>query len=203
MIPEAYASRSNQPNIGTAAIIDVETTGLNPATEEIIEFAILLFSFERTSGKIMEILDEYVGMREPSCPISPGAYKVHHISKQALQGQSLNQSKITAIMQTAEFYIAHNAQFDSSFVRRLFPIAAAKPWLCSMTGINWYRKGFHSRGLQNLLTYHQIEAGLAHRADADVRACLQLLSHTNNDGMTYFWELLQHTPCLHGEVQSS
>ncbi|HOP74989.1 MAG TPA: exonuclease domain-containing protein [Bacillota bacterium] len=179
------------PLIGKAAFIDVETTGLNPAVEEIIEMAIVLFSYHRQTGKILETIDQYVGLREPSCPISPGAYRVHRISKKAVQGKILDHSRIETMINQAEFIIAHNAQFDLSFVKRLFPEAASKPWLCSMTGINWYRKGYRSRGLQNLLTAHDIQVETAHRADADVRACLLLLSHQNPEGKSYLLELIE------------
>jgi len=159
--------------------------------EEIIELAIVLFSFHRQTGKILETIDQYVGLREPSCPISPGAYRVHRISRKAVQGKTLDHARIEAMISQAEFIIAHNAQFDLGFVKRLFPEAASKPWLCSMTGINWYRKGYRSRGLQNLLTAHDIRVETAHRADADVHACLLLLSRQNAEGKPYLLELIE------------
>ena len=178
------------PAWGKAAFIDVETTGLNPAHEEIIELAITLFAFSRESGKILGIIDEYIGLREPSCPISRGAFLVHHISNQAVKGQVLDKNKIEALISQADFLIAHNAGFDKGFVGKMFPIALSKPWYCSMNGIKWYQKGFSSKALQKLLTAHQIQVNQAHRADADVHACLMLLSLMNQNGTTYLQEML-------------
>ncbi|MGE5604152.1 MAG: exonuclease domain-containing protein [Bacteroidota bacterium] len=183
-------SEKLDPSWGKAAFIDVETTGLNPAYEEIIELAITLFAFNRESGKILGIIDEYIGLREPSCPISRGAYLVHHINNQAVKGKILDKIKIEALINQADFLIAHNAGFDKGFVGKMFPIALSKPWYCSMNGIKWYQKGFPSKALQKLLTAHQIQVDRAHRAGADVRACLMLLSLMNQNGMTYLQEML-------------
>ncbi len=181
---------SIDPAWGRAAFIDVETTGLNPAYEEIIELAISLFAFNRESGKILGIIDEYIGLREPSCPISRGAFLVHRISKQTVQGKVLDQIKIEALISQADFIIAHNAGFDKGFVGRLFPMVLAKPWYCSMNGIKWYQKGYPSKALQKLLIAHQIHVDRAHRAGADVQACLMLLSLMNQNGVTYFQEMI-------------
>ena len=191
MNPELkYISGPVDPTWGKAAFIDVETTGLNPAHEEIIELAITLFAFNRESCKIIGIIDEYIGLREPSCPISRGAYVVHRISNQAVQGKILDQVKIESLISQADYLIAHNAGFDKGFVGKMFPIALSKPWYCSMNGIKWYQKGFSSKALQKLLTAYQIQVDRAHRADADVRACLMLLSLMNQNGTTYLQEML-------------
>ncbi|NLY75670.1 MAG: DNA polymerase III subunit epsilon [Firmicutes bacterium] len=178
------------PAWGKAAFIDVETTGLNPAYEEIIELAIVLFAFHRETGEIMGIIDEYTGLREPSRPISRSAFLVHRISKRDVRGKTLDHSKIENLISRADFLIAHNAEFDKGFVGKMFPAALSKPWYCSMNGIKWYRKGFASKALQNLLTAHRIRVDRSHRAGADVRACLMLLSLMNQNGITYFQEML-------------
>ena len=178
-------------NFGIGGLIDVETTGLSPHTDEIIEFAMVLFAFERSNSRILGIVDEYIGLREPACRISPGAARVNGISEFELRGKVLDESKITTMIEKAEFLIAHNATFDKSFVCKLFRFASGKPWYCSMKGINWYQKGCQSRSLQNLLQKHNIKVLKAHRADADVQAVLSLLAQNNADGSCYFTELLQ------------
>jgi DNA polymerase-3 subunit epsilon len=191
MNPELrYLSGKIDPSWGKAAFIDVETTGLNPAHEEIIELAIALFAFNRESCEILGIIDEYIGLREPSCPISRGAYMIHRISRHTVQGRKLDQDKVEYLISQADFLLAHNAGFDKGFVGKMFPIALSKPWYCTMNGIKWYQKGFSSKALQKLLIAHQIQVDQAHRAGADVRGCLQLLSLINQNGITYFQEML-------------
>lgn len=178
-------------NSGIGAIIDVETTGLSPARDEIVELGILLFGFEWGSGRVVGVIDEYVGFREPTrAAISPGAAAVHGITTSMVKGQELDHQRISTLLDRAEFVVAHNAQFDYGFVVQMYPKAARKPWLCSMRHINWSRHGYRYRGLQKLLIAHGIHIECAHRAGADCRAALTLLGYRSGKGHTYLRELL-------------
>lgn len=185
---------------GTAAVLDVETTGLSPVTEEVIELSMVLFSFDPETGQVFDVLDVYTGLREPSVPIGSGAYAVHGIGIRDVIGKALDRERVLAILDRAEFLIAHNARFDKPFVTRLFPEAGRKLWYCSMSKIDWYGKGFASRGLQHLLGQHKLTAGRAHRAEADTMATLRLLGHRGHDG-PYLKELLVR--CGYGPVGES
>lgn len=178
-------------SLGIAGFVDVETTGLSSATEEIIEFALCLFEFSRETGVITRITEQYVGLREPVVPISPGAARVHGICTHDVRGKRLDYARIEAMLHKAEFLIAHNASFDRGFIVRLFDICTQKPWLCSMRGIRWREKGFVSMGLQNLLRDHGINVHRSHRAEDDVKAAIKLLSQINQNGKTYFQELVE------------
>jgi DNA polymerase III subunit epsilon len=175
---------------GIGGFIDVETTGLNPHRDEIIELALILFAFHRETHLIAGIVDEYSGLREPSVSISPGAARVNGITMDEVRGRQLDDERVNGMISRAEFLIAHNASFDRSFVSGIYRIAAMKPWFCSMNGINWYRTGCSSRSLQNLLMNHGIRPIKAHRADGDVLAALQLLARLNSEGRYYLDELL-------------
>lgn len=181
-------------SIGSACFVDVETTGLSPYSDEIVEMALCLFEFCWETGEITRVIDRYVGLREPCVPISSGAAMVHGISEADLRGKSLDNEKIELIFQKAEFIIAHNAMFDRGFIRRLFAECVPKTWLCSMKDINWKSKGFSSRGLQNLLRDHGIIVSRSHRADNDVKAAVELLCQKGKEGRSYFFELLQQHP---------
>lgn len=178
-------------NLEVAGFIDVETTGLNPPRDQIVELAIALFAYKRDTGEIVKVLDEYSGLREPTCPISPEALAVHRITGQMVRGKHLDHARIEAMIGKANFLVAHNASFDRGFVTGLFPLAGSKQWICSMNGINWTAKGFRSKSLQNLLYDHGIRPNEAHRADDDVRSALELLGRSNQVGRPYLSELLQ------------
>lgn len=171
------------------AFLDTETTGLTNS-DEVIEFAIVLFRYNVSRGKL-RVIDRYSGLREPSCAIDPGAEAVHGISFDQVQGKRLNDRAVRGILRKADFLIAHNAAFDRRFVTRLYPHTEAMRWYCSMNGIGWKKKGFTSKGLQQLLTAHGIKAQRGHRALDDVMSALHLLAQT--DGQTkrlYLAELL-------------
>lgn len=196
LIDDKPTTYTDAASYAIAGCIDVETTGLSPNNDEVIELAIVLFAFDKQTGEIVEVLDEYTGLREPACAISRRAYEVHGLSKEQLRGKKLDETKIVSMLQKAEVVISHNARFDYSFVAPLFAIAGTKPWYCSMNGINWRRKGFVSKGLQNLLADHDIETTRAHRALDDVRAIISLLGKCNQDGEPYLKELIQGRPFI-------
>ncbi|HWP97572.1 MAG TPA: exonuclease domain-containing protein [Syntrophomonadaceae bacterium] len=187
---EEIAAEDRSGIFVTGAIVDVETTGFSPEYDEIIEICIILFVFNRETGVVSQIIEEYVGLREPACGIRPGAARVNGITVADVQGRDLDYAKVSAILEQAEFLIAHNASFDRGFLVRLFPQVAIKSWFCSMSGINWRGKGFPNRRLQDLLSCHDIRPGRAHRARDDVRATLELLSFSQEWGATYLSELL-------------
>lgn len=172
-------------------MVDVETTGLSPRHDEIVELAAILFAFDRETGQIRGVVDEYTGLREPSVPISPEAARVNGITPEMVRGQRLDEARVEGIFRRAEFLVAHNASFDRGFVTRLFPGTKRKPWLCSMRHVDWRGMGFSSAALQSLLRRHGIAVQRAHRGSDDARATLELLSRRDADGRPYFYWLLQ------------
>lgn len=188
------------PGSAQAVIVDVETTGLDPRTDEVIELAALLFAFDPKRGIVYGVMDAYSGLREPSRPIPQSASRVHGITDDVVRGQRLDTARIASLLRKARFVIAHNASFDRGFVSRLVPIVAAKPWLCSMNGIDWYARGHASRSLQALLRDHRLDGGGAHRALSDARALLMLLSRPAPAGGTNLSELLRRQPRLTAEL---
>ncbi len=170
---------------GIAGCIDVETTGLDPHFDEVVELAIVLFSYCPES--ITGIVDTYSGLREPRVPISLEAYGAHGLSEQELKGKRLDYTIIETMLKQADFLVSHNAEFDRSFTSAIFPGVNEKHWYCSMSGINWSG----GKSLQKLLSVNSIDPGKAHRALYDAQAVINLLSHRANSGRTYFAEMVR------------
>ncbi|HWI52193.1 MAG TPA: exonuclease domain-containing protein [Symbiobacteriaceae bacterium] len=180
---------ANPERVVIAGYVDVETTGLSPYYDEIIELALVLFAFDVATGEVLGVVDFYVGLREPGRPISEGAYRVHRISKEMVRGHQLDHQRASGLIDQAAFLVAHNASFDRGFLERLFPQVQAKTWFCSMNGINWARHGHQSKALQRLVAEHGIPVTHAHRSEADVMAALRLLSYRTGRG-TYLSEMI-------------
>lgn len=177
-----------------AAVIDVETTGLSPYYDEIIELSIDLISFDPNSCQPVAITDSYFGQREPSIRISPGAGAVHGLTLDDLRGKRLDHSAITRVISRADFLVAHNAAFDKGFVIQLLPECCSKPWLCTMRDIDWSREGCTHRSLEALLDWLSVSADRLHRAKTDTAAVVALLTRFGMDGRPFFAQLLEKLP---------
>lgn len=172
-----------------AAVVDVETTGLNNATDEVVELGLVLFEFDHLTGQVLSTVEEYTGLRDPGRPIPEGASRAHGLTWDDVRGHALDDARVKRLLSSAMFLIAHNMKFDRGFIERLYPEARRMKWLCSMDGVNWKAKGFPSKGLQQLLERHGLVAEAAHRALDDAKNTLRLLAQPQG-GKTYLSELV-------------
>jgi len=94
------------PAVGTAPVLDIETTGISHRNDEIIELAITLFRYDRVAGHILDIVGEYSGLREPSCPIPRCASTVHGITRPLVRGLRFDYRRIRRMLRRADFFVA-------------------------------------------------------------------------------------------------
>ena len=116
------------------AFVDVETTGLDPQCEEVIELAILPFRFGR-DGRVFEIGEPIEELNQPSKPIPNHIRELTGISDELVKGHRFNLDRIGAAIHATALVIAHNAAFDRRFLERLHPEFESAAWACSMTQI--------------------------------------------------------------------
>jgi DNA polymerase-3 subunit epsilon len=185
--PPVLAPNELDPSWGLAAVIDVETTGLDPEKHELIEIAVILFAFDRATHEIKGIVDEYVGQREPDRSIPREATAVHGLTKRMLKGKRLDYSRLDDISGRAEFYVAHNAEFEEAFCAWYL---CRKPWYCSMKQIVWTTRTDRWQKLEKLLRRYHICETQTHRACDDARGLLTLLSLKNKAGDTFLHEMV-------------
>jgi len=170
--------------------VDVETTGLDPQKDEVIELAMVPFTYS-LDGRIFEIRPSYQRFQEPSAPITPAITAITGITNEMVAGQRIDLEEIASFVSDASLVIAHNAAFDRQFVERLSAIFIAKPWACSMTQVDWASEGHEG----TKLAYLAAEAGFfydRHRAESDCLAAIELLaSPLPNSGVTAMARLLE------------
>ena len=172
--PHAPTGATAGPQIRTALFVDVETTGLDPARDEIIELAMTRFLYS-LDGAILGIGETFHRYREPSVPISAEITAITGIDAATVAGQVIYPEEVAAFAASASLVAAHNAAFDRRFLERYTPVFTTKPWACSMSQIDWIGEGHE--GVK--LTYLAAGAGFfydRHRAVNDCAAAIELLS---------------------------
>ena len=110
-------------------IVDIETTGLDPASDRIIELACLPFHFS-SEGVLYDVLPGYAGFEDPGRPLDEEVVRLTGITDDQLLGQRRRPSG-GYVGEAANLVIAHNATFDRRFVERRFPVFVEKAWACS------------------------------------------------------------------------
>lgn len=172
--PSAGPATAADASCRTALFVDVETTGLDPARDEIIELAMVRFSYD-AEGRIFAIGEAYHGLQEPSVPITAEITKLTGIDARMVAGQRIDKDAVAALVETSDLILAHNASFDRKFLERFCEAFAHKPWGCTQSQIDWKAEGFEG----TRLAYLAAGAGFfydKHRALNDCHAAVALLT---------------------------
>jgi len=169
--------------------LDLETTGLDAAKDEIIEFAMVPFTYG-VDGRIFEIHEPFQRLRQPSIPIPAEITALTGIDESMVSGLSIDPAEVYAFALPAALIIAHNAGFDRKFAERFSDVFTTKPWACSWSQIPWVEEGFDGGKLR----YLAIECGFyfdGHRAADDCFAALEILARPlPKSGVTALAQLL-------------
>ncbi|ATY30597.1 3'-5' exonuclease [Sphingomonas psychrotolerans] len=169
-------------------IVDVETTGLDPAIDRVIELAVRRFRFDG-AGRVVETERAWCWREDPGRSLDPEITRLTGITDADLVGRGINDAVAEALLCSAQVVIAHHAAFDRKFVEHRLTGAVGLAWCCSCQEVDWRGSGFDGRGLGWLCA----QAGWffdGHRAESDVDAVLTLLGVEMQDGRTALRELL-------------
>ncbi|MFT8789646.1 3'-5' exonuclease [Komagataeibacter saccharivorans] len=173
LAPHMLADYPQSSGTRLGMFLDLETTGLSAAKDEIIEFGIVPFVYT-LEGRILGCLEPFSRLREPSCPIPPQITALTGITSEMVAGQSVTPEEVAGFVAPASLIIAHNADFDRKFAERFSPVFTTKPWACSMRDVDWAAEGYEGRKL----SYLGMQAGFwfdGHRATDDCQAGIAIL----------------------------
>lgn len=154
------------------AIVDTETSGLDPATGELLEVAVAVYSLEHGlvhAGSIPVRAEKNEASGVNGIPLAlvqdwgrnPDA--ASHWANQMVTG--------------AAAIVAHNADFD----RQWLPELADKPWICTCNDVTW-PEPVQSRSLTAIALAHGVGVVDAHRALTDVMTIVRLFDALKKRG---------------------
>ncbi|KWV56375.1 DNA polymerase III subunit epsilon [Bradyrhizobium macuxiense] len=170
LVPRSEFIPGNDEAAKTALLLDVETTGLDPARDEIIELGMVKFTY-LPDGRIARVIDSFSCFNQPSTAIPAEITGLTGITDEMVSGHRLDQDHVGQFASDAVVIIAHNAAFDRRFMERYVPLFTHKAWACSVSEVDWRSHGFEGSRLAYLL----MKAGLFHEAHRAVDDCLALL----------------------------
>ena len=171
--------------------LDLETTGLDKKEDKIIEIAIKCIEVTKENGKDVAVIDSYESLQDPGCPIPESSTQINGITDEMVQGESIDWEYVENILNKSQLIIAHNAQFDRSFMDLTLSLSKNKIWACSINDIDWDNKGFKSFKQELLCIWHGFYYD-SHRAMIDVDALIHLLTHSSYVNNKPIVELIQN-----------
>jgi DNA polymerase-3 subunit epsilon len=168
-------------------IIDLETTGLDPQKDELIEVGAILYSVEHQI-----VLQQFSSLY----PVKENPQELINripvtASNKAFSSRAIcySDQKIplrieylffSEMVRRGEFLIAHNAKFDKSWLEEFFEVEGyTKPWLCTYEDFIWPRN-HQKTNLINTCLNHGIAVTKAHRALSDCQLIAELFDRADN-----------------------
>lgn len=188
-----YASNKNGTELPLEfAIIDVETSGLEPSSARVIEIAILLVN---SNGDIHE---EYATLINPGNG-QVGPTFIHHITEEAVLTAPTFKEVSGDILKRIEnrIIVAHHAAFEDKFLAAEFKRAGIKlPPLPALDTLWLSRQvvDLPNYKMQTVLQYYGVEEVDLHTALGDVRALNKVLPKLIDQGTPILY------PTTHSEL---
>lgn len=155
-------------------IVDTETTGIDPDADTVIELGAILYSIEHQTT-ISQFSCLYHADHNPCEHINRIPTSAVQESDREFTTSESSHSLLGKFADTAEAYIAHNAEFDRSFLGW-----KDKPWLCTCFDFNWSKATRRSGSLINLALEYGIGVSSAHRALTDCQLIAALFDRCDN-----------------------
>jgi DNA polymerase-3 subunit epsilon/DNA polymerase-3 subunit alpha (Gram-positive type) len=158
--------------------LDVETTGLDPFKDRVVEIGLVVFGFDRDSALVEK--DAWSTLVNPEMAIPDAAYAIHGISDLDVSGSPHFAEIVGKVADYVHnrIFVAHNAPFDAAFLGNEFArLSAPSPVGDLVDTLTLARAAY-----PNLFSYNLgktayllgIPPGQGHRALDDAKTCMQL-----------------------------
>ncbi|NJR80376.1 exonuclease domain-containing protein [Sphingomonas corticis] len=104
----------------TIAVVDVETTGLDPKRHEAIELGVSLICLNE-EGALTDATPPVTMLEEPTRPIPEAVEALTGISDAMVAGRGFDDDVLETLLDKADVIVSHHAAFDRAFLVRRFP----------------------------------------------------------------------------------
>ncbi|WP_373489290.1 exonuclease domain-containing protein, partial [Blastomonas sp.] len=128
-VPPAF---SNMPDDGCppdgkcVALVDLETSGLNPEEDKIIQLALMLV-WVGDDGEVLNHFGPIAWFEDPGITLDPRITMLTSIRSQDLSGKSIPDATVMGMLSRADLLVAHNATFEIGWLERRYPQLQGAP----------------------------------------------------------------------------
>jgi len=157
----------NQVPVDKILIVDLETTGLDPGLDDVIEIGAILYSLKYGS-----IITQFSTLFPTRKDIN-NAYQTNFIPIELANSNNVQlvQCSIdyfSILVNQAEFIVAHNAEFDKKWfeLNNTFLPKIEKHWVCTFADLIWDKNSKPTSLINTALNY-DVAITNAHRALSD------------------------------------
>lgn len=163
------------------AVLDVETTGLDPYRDRVIQVAIRQIAADGTAES------EWETLINPGSGVDPGPVEVHGLTSADLANAPAFRDVAAAIAQrlAGRVFVAHNAAFDWAFVAVESDRAGVRlevvERLCTMRLAKALALDVPDKSLATIAAYYAVEQLRAHDAGDDTRVAAEILLRELDD----------------------
>ncbi|QEH62063.1 DNA polymerase III subunit alpha [Spiroplasma chinense] len=160
-------------------VFDLETTGLSPEFDEIIEFGANVYDYEKGTSKKYDILIK------PKKPVSQFTTDLTHITNEMLENKNPIEVEFKQIMEIIQdgILVAHNANFDFNFLNvnaKRFGYGELKNTVIdTLTLARTLNPKLKNHRLGSVAKVYGIlyDEKIAHRADYDAEVLTNMYEH--------------------------
>lgn len=155
----------------TVLILDTETTGLDPATDAVIEVGCVLYSVTHAT-----VIESFASLIRAD---GNAAEAVNRIPVAALRNAPDAEDVwpiVDRLVFDADAFLAHNAEFDRAFVPP--NVGSTMPWICTKSDLVWPKQTHPESSLVPLALEHDLGVATAHRALDDAMLIARLLTRS-------------------------
>lgn len=155
----------NLPN--KISFVDIETTGISPTFDRIIEIGILRVENHKVVSKYNQLIN-------PEKPVSPFILQMTGIPPEKLENAPTFYHVRNDVMELLSdtVFVAHNVRFDYGFIRQemtRFGIKITLPHLCTVRLFRALVPGRTHYNLDELIAFYGLQCANRHRAFDDAK----------------------------------
>lgn len=193
-------SMNKSDRITSFVCFDIETTGLSPESDCIIEIG----AVKVREGKIIEYYNELI---KPPVPLPENIIKLTGITEDMLKGAESQEKVIPRFIDFAgeDILMGHNIMFDYSFLKvnaERIGLAFEKNGIDTLKISRGTLPEEQSKSLGNLCSRYKVVNQSAHRAFHDAKATAVIYAHLCNEFFLEKSELFMPVP-LNYKVKKS